>query len=272
MRVMTLPAKISLFVGGQIDLWSRYHLRILTVALSTKLSSLWLCRSYDSWREFVFLRHSVTGRALKQDVMRDCLCSCNFGMARSAFPRGFKGFGIMGVMALDTGTHWIVGNGIDLWEPSRPGWIVGMTEGAEFSAPRRPGFDLEIPDVFLGRTVTCLAGESEVVSLALLAGFFHMAVRANAGSGKCDLPGYFPLDRRLLMKVDVCQGSGEQLEEGDYGYGYYCCDNGKSYDGIRNVSPGMFHPNSRKMQAQHSRKQSLCQEVSSPEATQAYLR
>lgn len=130
----------------------------------------------------------------------------------------------MGVMALNTGTHGVVGNGIDLWEPSRPGWIVGMTGGAEFSAPRRPGFHLEIPDVFLGRTVTCLAGETEVVSLTLLAGFFHMAVRANAGSGKYDLPGYFLLDRRLPMKFDVCQGSREQMEEADYGCGKNSCD------------------------------------------------
>jgi hypothetical protein len=162
-------------------------------------------------------------------------------MASSTFPRGFRGFGIMGVMAFNTGTHWVVGNGIDLWKPSRPGWIVGMTGGAKFSAPWRGGFYLEIPDVFLGRTVTCLTGETEMVSLTLLAGFFHMAVRADPGSGKCDLPGYFPLDGRLLMKVDVCQGSGEQMEEGGYGHGQYGYDNGKSYYGIRKVSPVIFH-------------------------------
>jgi hypothetical protein len=185
---MTLPADISLAVRGHINAWNFLGaVRILGVTTSTEFPGLRLAGPKFPGSDFVLLGGLMTTRTRDVDMMGECFGSRNVRMAGVTLLRGLRGFGVMRIVARDTGFEGIVRGGDNLWEPCGPGRKEFMTQRAV--TPLAWGWKLDRDGILrmgCSRTVTDLTGDAFVISLAFYFHDIRMAIGARHLTGILD--------------------------------------------------------------------------------------
>jgi hypothetical protein len=191
MWVMALPANILLAVTGHVDFLDVLLVGILFVMASSAEFPIGGTGGNITPRVHIVLFWGVVATgALHVHMFRKCLCPCDVRMAGLAFFGGFRGCGIVRVVARYARLPWIVRGRYDLWKTRRPRGQVLVAERTVASVTGGLQLaQLRVIRMFCCGAVTDFTAQVLVIARVSRVKFVLVTVHAHLGPGVLDFQG-----------------------------------------------------------------------------------